>query len=103
MENNYFPNNAKELSRVMEIYEQEILNRREWINESVERYNESKDNSKRPSVVINYAMSIINHAMVVVRMLDKKAVSSRKSDKERSKERAKILHERNPGIPDPPL
>lgn len=102
MENKFFPNETEELNRVMEIYEQEILNRKEWINESVKRYNEARDGNGGASIIINYAMSIINHAMVIVRILDKEAISSRKHDKKRSKERANILHERNPGLPDPP-
>lgn len=40
--------------------------------------------------------------MVIVRILDTEATSSRKKDKGRAKERARILHERNPCLPGPP-
>lgn len=103
MNNKYFPNSPQDLSYVMRIYEDEILTRKDWINESVEKMNNALNDSNSPtSIIILYAMSIINHAMVIVRILDKNGTSSRKREKERSKERARILHERNPGLPKPP-
>jgi len=58
--------------------------------------------AQKPSSIISYAMSIINHTMVIVRILDKEAISSKKKDKERSIERAKILHQRTPNLENPP-
>lgn len=99
----FFPKNEDKLNFVMEIYEGEISNRRDWINESVIRLNEALSEQLSPSIIIHYAMTIINHAMVVVRIIDREAISSKKSNKAKSKERAEILHNRNPGLPEPPV
>ncbi|MFD2637680.1 hypothetical protein [Piscibacillus salipiscarius] len=101
MDNKYFPNNPNELDRIMRLYEQEIQIRKEWMNECVVQLQHALKNST-PSMVIHYATSVINQAMVIVRILDKDATSSRPKDKERSKERAKIIHDRNPELIEPP-
>ncbi|MBU9723063.1 MULTISPECIES: hypothetical protein [Bacillaceae] len=95
----FFPNNQEKLNYVMRIYEEEINNRNDWIKENAEQLNSSFQ-TKSASVVINYAIGIINHAMLVVRLVDIEAIGSR--NKQRSKERAKLIHERNPGLPNPP-
>lgn len=104
MTNVFFPNDAEKLSYVMRIYEEEINNRNDWIQENAIQLNEAMK-SKSASIVINYAMSIINHAMLVLRLVDKEAIGARTWGNEKAKgmERAKILHERNPEFPEPPL
>lgn len=107
IENQYvfFPNDPEKLDFVMAIYEQEILNRNKWIVVSVENINielnSSKENgSSLASIVINQAMAIINHAMLVLRLVDIKAIGARNIEK--SKERAMLLHSRNNEFVEPP-
>lgn len=101
MRNDFFPNETDKLDYVMQVYENEIATRHEWIIENVEKLNKANLESSA-SITISYAMSIVNHAMLVLRLVDKKAVGAREFEKKKAKERAKILHERNPGLPTPP-
>lgn len=100
MNNKFFPNDDDKLSFVMKIYEEEIHNRNIWVKESAIKLNEALNRQQPASIVINYAMSIINHAMLVLRLVDIEASGAR--DKEKAQERAQILHLRNPGFLEPP-
>lgn len=101
MNNTFFPNNNEKLDFVMKIYEQEISTRDKWIKENIDRLNQAINESSA-SITISYAISIINHAILVFRLIDLEAITARDSEKEKAKERAKILHERNPKLPKPP-
>lgn len=103
MNNIYFPNETNKLNHVIAIYESEISTRNEWIEENVDRLNESMEHSSA-SIIISYAISIVNHAMLVLRLVDKSATGARKENnkKEKAIERAKILHEKHPNLPNPP-
>ncbi|QHA90165.1 hypothetical protein [Bacillus sp. N1-1] len=99
MSNIFFPDDETELGKVMRIFEQEFEVRNNWIREASINFNQAL--SVKPSFnAFNHAISIINHAMVLVRIIDLDAIGSR--DVLRSKERAKILHERNPRMLPPP-
>ncbi|ALC92054.1 hypothetical protein AM500_21340 [Bacillus sp. FJAT-18017] len=103
MDNQFFPNDEGKLSFVMRIYEEEINNRNDWIKENAIQLVEASK-TKSASIVISYAMSIINHAMLVLRLVDEEAIGARQRNNEHAKavERAKILRERNPEFPEPP-
>jgi hypothetical protein len=105
MNNIYFPNDERDLDFVMEIYESEIKNRRIWMKEVALQLNKIiKSEIPSPSIAIFYASSIVSQAMLILRLIDKEAISARKAnnEKKKSKERAKIIHERNPDLPEAP-
>jgi len=93
----FFP--EEKLPQSMRIYEWEINNRYLWVKEHVINLYHALQKEDYRSV-INNSISIINHSMVILRLVDTDAIGAR--NKERAKERAKILHERNPGFPEPP-
>lgn len=83
----------------MMVYELEIINRFFMIIESLNCW-VIAHRAKNPRGVMTHSISIINHAMLVLRLIDTEALGAR--NKDRAKERARILWERNPGFLKPP-
>jgi hypothetical protein len=100
MENKFFPNQKDRLNFVIETYATEIKLRRNWVLEAARELNSTMEDGQPVTAVIRRAIDMINNAMVIVRILDEEGIGAR--NKERAKERARLIRERWPDLPQPP-
>lgn len=79
------------------VYATEILNRAEWAKQArAELVNAAP--TPDPAYIIRKAVEVVSHAMAIYRILDPEDRSRNK----KVKERAKLLREYWPNVPDPP-
>jgi hypothetical protein len=96
----YFPDGGKEQKFILERYADEIRLRAKWIIDTAEEVNNSLEKEESASVVIRKTMDLVGHAIVILRIVDPKAIGARPNESERTKERVRLIRKKWPEIPD---
>lgn len=99
MDLKYFPDNVGAQNFILERYADEIRLRAEWIFDTAEEVNKSLKEEDTASTVIRKAMDLIGHAVVIMRIIDPEATGTRANERDRTKERVRLIREKWPEIP----